>query len=77
MTRHDIEHLAQVSLSVASQIRASEKQCMTMDDFDGFLGRMLWAIHASKDNPRFDEGKFRSYARGESESDSRSIFHHE
>jgi len=74
MTRHDIDHLAQVCLSVASQIKASDAKVMTMDDFDAFLGRVLWAIHASNDNPHFDEANFRAYARGEAESDSRSIF---
>ena len=68
MTRQDIEHLAEVAESVFAQMNASESKSMTLDDMDSFVGRMLWAIHASKANPRFDEGAFRARARGENVS---------
>jgi hypothetical protein len=74
MTRADIEHLGEVCESVSAQIKASESKSMTMDDFDAFVGRMLWAIHASRDNPRFDENKFRQMARGELDGDMKAIF---
>jgi hypothetical protein len=64
MTTDDIEHLAQVCESVFAQINASGS--MKAEDFDGFVGRMLWAIHASGSLPEsFDEGKFRARCRGE------------
>jgi hypothetical protein len=62
MTQDDIEHLAQVAESVFAQLSVGT---MSKDDFDGFLGRMLWAIHASNNNPRFSEPAFRVRARGE------------
>jgi hypothetical protein len=43
MTRDDIEHLAEVAESVFAQVRASGP--LTEADLDGFVGRMLWAIH--------------------------------
>jgi hypothetical protein len=63
MTRDDIEHLAEVAESVFAQVRASGP--LTEADLDGFVGRMLWAIHASRDNPHFSEQAFRARARGE------------
>ena len=62
MTRDDIEHLAQVAESVFAQLGGEN---LTRDNFDGFVGRMLWAIESSKDNPRFSEQAFRARARGE------------
>jgi hypothetical protein len=62
MTRDDIEHLVQVAESVFAQLSLGP---MSKDDFDGFLGRLLWAIDSSKDNPRFSEQAFRARARGE------------
>jgi hypothetical protein len=67
-------HLCEVCESVQAQINASESKSMTMDDFDAFLGRMLWAIHASNSTPRFDEGKFRGAARGQLEGDMEQMF---
>jgi hypothetical protein len=52
----------QVAESVFAQLNMGP---MSKDDFQGFVGRMLWAIHASKDNPRFSEQAFHARARGE------------
>ena len=60
MTREDIEHLAEVAESVKAQFNLSDADC------DAVAGRFLWAIHASKNNPRFSEENFRKRARGES-----------
>ena len=49
MTRKDIEHLAQVAESVKAQFNLDHNAC------DGVSARFLWAIHASKNNPRFSE----------------------
>jgi len=64
MTKADIEHLAEVCESLFAQINASESKSFTIADFDSFVGRMLWAIHASNNNPRFDEARFRVSAAG-------------
>lgn len=56
MTRSDIEHLAQVTHSLRQRLDAQE--------FDLFVGRVLWAIHSSRDNPKFDEGRFRDACKG-------------
>ena len=64
MTKSDIEHLAQVCESLFAQINASESKSFTIADFDSFVGRMLWAIHASNGTPRFDEARFRVSAAG-------------
>ncbi len=54
MTRSDIEHLAEVTHSLRSIIDT--------EDFDRLLDRLLWAIHASSDNPPFDDARFRASA---------------
>jgi hypothetical protein len=61
MTRDDIEHLAEVAESVFVQLNQGT---MSKDDFDAFLQRVLWAIHASRDNPHFSEQAFRTRAHG-------------
>ena len=60
MTRKDIEHLAEVAESVKAQFNLDPKVC------DQVSKRFLWAIHASKNNPRFSEQNFIKRARGES-----------
>lgn len=66
MTKDDIEHLAQVCESLKAQCVAQAGFSIS-NDFDSFLGRMLWAIHASPDNPEFDESRFRAVANGNSD----------
>jgi hypothetical protein len=71
MTRADIEHLCEVCESLSAQINASESKSFTMADFDSFVDRMLWAIHASVGKTaRFDVNKFKAKARGENVSDN-------
>lgn len=68
MTRQDIDHLVQVTHSLRGKIvKEGEFQSspFTESDFDQFIDRMLWAIHASHGNPHFDEERFRRAARGE------------
>jgi hypothetical protein len=65
MTRDDIEHFAQVCESLKAQCKAQEDGFRVDRDFDGFIGRMLWAIHASPNNPLFDENRFRAACNGE------------
>jgi hypothetical protein len=57
MTRDDITHLSEVA-------RATRPQ-MVDEQYNLFLDRLLWAIHASEDNPQFDENRFREACRGE------------
>jgi hypothetical protein len=65
MTHDDIEHLAQVCESLKAQCKAQEDGFQVDRDFDGFIGRMLWAIHASPNNPPFDENRFRAVCNAE------------
>jgi hypothetical protein len=60
MTRKDIEHLAQVAESVKAQFNLDHNAC------DAVSARFLWAIRASKNNPRFSQQNFKKRARGES-----------
>jgi hypothetical protein len=57
MTRQDLEHLAQVTHSLHSQLDNQQ--------FDQFVDRMLWAIRSSDvANPKFDEQRFRQACKG-------------
>jgi len=71
MTRHDIEHLAQVLVSIRPLVGEGK---IPEDEAERLIDRMLWAIHASKGNPKFDEGAFRNFVLGKLEGDVRQIF---
>jgi hypothetical protein len=60
LTRADIVHLAQVLISVKALVPDKVPQ----DEFDRLIDRMLWAIHSSTGNPKFDERRFRDHANG-------------
>jgi hypothetical protein len=72
VTRSDIEHLAQVMVSLRP--RGDTPVTLDEEELGRTLDRMLWAIHASKGNPHFDEGKFRDFVLGKLDGDSRQIF---
>lgn len=58
MHKEDYEHLAQVGLSL--------KGALSEEEFDRYIDRMLWAIHASpKHVDKFDEDRFRKRCHGE------------
>lgn len=61
MTRDDIEHIAQCLTALKAQIG----KVYARDEHARMIDRFLWAIHASHDNPKFDEGNFRDRAFGE------------
>ena len=65
MTRKDIKNLAEVCESLKAQCDAQGGAFTAANDFEGFVGRMLWAIHASGNNPQFNEQNFRRMANGE------------
>ena len=71
MTRDDIMHLAQVLVSIRPLISDGK---LSEDEADQLIHRMLWAIHASHDNPRFDEQKFHAFVRGKLDADAHAIF---
>lgn len=61
MTRNDIDHLAEVCESVFAQI---QNEPLTQSDFQAFVSRVLWAIHASEGNPMFNEQAFKDRSEG-------------
>jgi len=71
MTRDDIRHLSEVLEGVTAQGNAQPEMKMPDAAFETLVGHMLWAIHASKNNPHFDENTFRAIARGDT---SKALF---
>ena len=60
MTREDFEHIAQCCHSLAGLVEdQSQPRAFTRDEFDRFIDRLIWAIHASPDgSPAFDHTLF-------------------
>lgn len=57
MTKEDTEHLAQCCHSLISRLDEGE--------FDRFIDRLIWAIHASPGgSPNFDHQRFVNHCKG-------------
>jgi len=63
MTSEDCEHLAQCCHSLQGLVTRAEP--LSEDEFDRFIDRLIWAIHASPGgSPNFDHQLFVDRCKG-------------